>query len=182
MDRMDFVLLGEAAVYPGHPVTLAYLIVKNYASLSAAQAKGKYFSVVEEDSRLPGAGGHNNHAVQLLTDLDAGKSWEEAVAWADDLWAWCDDQKNSDPKRWREGQDQADKVKPLLREEITAWLFAVEIEYVDLGSQIPTSEYDPYKQLKSYFGNDRVAEACRCLGEKATLETVYAYLVKTTGG
>lgn len=120
----DHAILEEAAEYPGHPVTLAYLIVQIYSSLSTAQAMGKNYLVVEEDKRLPGAGGHNTAAVCLLTDLDRGKSWEEVVTGADERWARCDDQRDGGKyrERWQKGQAQADRMKPLLREAVAEWL------------------------------------------------------------
>lgn len=170
---MEYDLFEELVVYPGHPVTLAHLIVQNYPSLEVAQAKGEHFSRIEEDERSPGAAGHNDFAVQFLTDLDNGKSWEEVVAWADDLWARCDDQKHSTQykERWRRGQIQADAIKPILYEATRAWLFPVEIEYAD--------NCDPYKRLRVWFRDEQIAEALWHLGSEATLETVYAYLVRT---
>lgn len=183
-DRRDYSLLGEPAVYPGHPVTLAYLIVLTYPNLSAAQQFGQNSSVVEEDQLLPGAGGHNACAVRLLADLDCGDPWEEVVARADEFWASCDGQRDSvqHQQRWLDGQAQADKIKPLLQASVLEWLRIVEIEYVSLGPHvIPMAPYDhndPYGQMKFDFGTERVEEAQRVLGDQATPETVYDYLTK----
>lgn len=124
MNRADLDILAEPAVYPGHPVTLAYLIVRLYPSLDAARARGNHYAAVEEDSRLPGAGGHNREAVALLSRLVAGEDWEAEMAHAADLWRCVDGQANGDGrlrKRHHAGQVQADRVAPLLREAVATW-------------------------------------------------------------
>lgn len=131
--RADYDIIGEPAVYPGHPITLAYLIVRLYSSLEAARAHGKTFSAVEEDIRLPGAGSHNSYAVGLLSNLAADYSWDAMMVQFDDLWARVDSQKDDGwgdwarerpghyRSRWKRGQDQADRIKPLLREALKTW-------------------------------------------------------------
>ena len=127
-------ILGEHATYPGHPVTLAYLIVRLYPSLEAASARGHRYLAVEEDGRLPGAGGQNSQALDLLRNLNQGIEWDLAVASADRAWGCTDGQaegggsyaKTEEARqhyltRWKEGQEQADRIKPLLREAVSTW-------------------------------------------------------------
>lgn len=140
--RNDLEILGEFSVYPGHPVTIAYLITKLYHNYEEAAKRTEYgFPVALGDNRIPGAGGNVYTALSLLEYLkngtfckraeDKGLSiWGTALAWADEQWASCDSQakggyntKNPDYyiKRCQEGQQQADKFKPLLKEQETWW-------------------------------------------------------------
>lgn len=192
MSRADIDFLQEQVVYPGHTVSLAYLIVNLYPSLEVASAPGKQFSAVEEDWRLPGAGGHQNRAVELLKQLALGEDWDVVMSPADETWARCGDQKKDGygefaqkspgyyTDRWRRGQEQADRVKPLLREALKKWDL-VAVERVDLGVQIPEmpiDHSDPYGRLKFGFGNERVEKARQHLGDRATPRTVEDYLAK----
>jgi hypothetical protein len=192
MERIDTERLRNEAVYPGHAITLAYLIVNLYPSLEAASAPGRHFTAVEEDGRLPGAGGHQNQAVELLRQLALGRDWDTVAGRADESWARCDGQKNGGygefaqknpdyyADRWRRGQEQADRIRPLLRAALQKWDLVV-VERVDLGVQVPAmpvDSTDPYGRLKFGYGTERVEQARQQLGDRATPETVGAYLAK----
>lgn len=192
MERVDTERLRNEVVYPGHAITLAYLIVNLYPSLEAASAPGKHFTAVEEDRRLPGAGGHQNQAVELLRQLALGRDWDAVAERADENWARCDGQKSGgygefaqkNPDyyagRWRRGQEQADRIKPLLRAALQKWDL-VAVERVDLGTQVPAMPVDsddPYGRLKFGYGTDRVEQARKRIGNGATPETVENYLAK----
>jgi len=122
--RNDHILLREYgitpehAIYPGHPVTLAFLIVKNYETIRKAfEPTATNFAHALGNSDIPGAGGNVSNALGVLKDLFLGSSFADAMAVADDLWGRCDSQKAAGEKlrrRWQDGQDQADKIKPLL--------------------------------------------------------------------
>ena len=130
--RADFDHLdGETIVYPGHPITLAYLITFEYASLEAATLKGAAYPLALENSRIPGAGGNVYNAIDLLRRVRQGVPIEDALLWADQAWGYCDAQARGgndpdDPKfgrdhyiaRWKKGQEQADKYKERLRERL----------------------------------------------------------------
>lgn len=114
---------GKFSVYPGHPITIAYLITMEYASYEDATVPTKHgWCVAVGNSNIPGAGGNVHSAVDVLAKLKNGMSIDEVFAHADGNWSRCDSQEKSNPDRWREGQDQADLVKPKLREKIKTWL------------------------------------------------------------
>lgn len=116
--------LGEFAVYPGHPVTTAYLITKRFENFEAAQKQpdvkpGEYSCPAAlSDCDIPGAGGCVYSALDLLRHLHNGTmTFEDGMQWADDVWRRVDDQLSKYRPRWEEGQTQADKIKPLLKAE-----------------------------------------------------------------
>lgn len=123
--RTDFDILGESAVYPGHPITLAYLITQNYDSLAAVLApcydnygyKQTWCAAVG-DSRIPGAGGNVHAAVDLLKNLVAGNE-NEALTRA--LYLWKSHTDNCYEKYKVPGQEQANRVLPLLLETLKTW-------------------------------------------------------------
>lgn len=45
-------VLGERAIYPGHPLTIAYIIVSKYDSLEQAREKGSRFPRALEDTDI----------------------------------------------------------------------------------------------------------------------------------
>ena len=154
---------SDGSVYPGHPITVAYLITRCFPNYEAAFAKSENsdYSNALSSSKIPGAGGNVRAAMELLHNLRdgtfaavAGKGrfkelsseWEAAMKWADDDWRRCDGQADGggswgrddwkpriggtgercSPKeyyidRWRRGQEQADKIKPLLEERDFWW-------------------------------------------------------------
>lgn len=121
------------SIYPGHPVTIAYLIVNIFPTYESAFAKpdGSPYSSALGSCKIPGAGGNVSDALCLLKYLHDGIPWSLAIKDADDGWARCDGQakggyewgkKEKTPEetqarikhyqdRWRKGQQQADKLK-----------------------------------------------------------------------
>ena len=114
------VLGSEPCVYPRHAVTIALLIIHAFPSLEAAEAKGREFPRALESNTIPGAGGNVYNALALLGHLRNGMTWREAIEIADGAWKSCDDHYGSE--RWKRGQAQADRMKPLLHDRVGAWL------------------------------------------------------------
>ena len=113
--RVDIQKLGVAAVYLGHPVTIALCVVLVYESFAEAdRPTGHGWAEALGNSEVPGAGGNVACAINLLRRLRDGMPAAEVLGRADDTWAWCDDQKDKNPDRWRRGQQQADELKPRL--------------------------------------------------------------------
>lgn len=127
--------IDESAIYPGHPVTLAFCIVHAFATYEEAFAPTEHnFTRAIGDVRIPGAGGCVSSALMILRHLKSGMPFDEAMTLADDYWATCDNQqaggglfaKDAEAnarfhKRWHDGQVQADKIKPLLAEKKDWW-------------------------------------------------------------
>ena len=116
----------EPAVYPGHAITIAYFITFHYQSFSSAVEKKTNESCAQclGDNRIPGAGGCVYSALDMLSYIMNGTlSIDEAFEFADKAWAYVDDQKSSANRhaRWLKGQEQADKIKPKLRERLLTW-------------------------------------------------------------
>lgn len=121
---LELEILGGAAVYPGHPVTIALLITHAFPSLAAAnhvteEQPGIAYCDALTSPEIPGAGGCVHMALDLLRFLRTAP--EQAIAWADRAWAECDDQRERYPDRWREGQEQAERCKPLLAARADWW-------------------------------------------------------------
>lgn len=114
----------EKAIYPGHPVTLAFCIVYAFPTYEAAFAKtGHNWAAAMGDSRCPGSGGCVASALDLLRSLkQKTATFDEAMAEADRVWSVCDDQQTRNPLRWKEGQDQANQIKTLLKRKRPWWL------------------------------------------------------------
>lgn len=132
--RADFEHLRVASVYPGHPITVAYLITQTYPDFDSAFFRGEKdgYEAALADWTIPGAGGNVSAALELLHYLRHGtfkkaareqkiSVWGFACKWADDYWRRCDDQAKADSPRWKEGQDQADGIKPLLKSQQAWW-------------------------------------------------------------
>jgi hypothetical protein len=143
------ILDKDSSVYPGHPITVAYLITKIFPTFEEAfdSSDSKWNDAnALASSKIPGAGGNVSAALSFLRYLrDESLTWDKAVLWADDYWKNCDNQakgswrspneKGWEPhiddkpctpedyykNRWRKGQDQADKIKPLLKERDFWW-------------------------------------------------------------
>lgn len=118
--------LAEPAIYPGHPVTIALLIVEAYPSLADAERKCERtgYPAALGSADIPGAGGNVRAALRLLQSVRAGALLAEAVEHARDYWSRCDGQATGDARlveRWRSGQEQADRVEPVLRAKLAVW-------------------------------------------------------------
>jgi len=126
MNERDL-LDGEIAVYPGHPLTLAYLIVNAYPSLAQATRKSdrSEFMHALANCGIPGAGGNVYSALRFLKAVADGElSMQQAVDRANDNWAHCDDQAQTYIERWRQGQAQADRILDRLTKQLIHWSVA----------------------------------------------------------
>jgi hypothetical protein len=118
--------LKRDAVYPGHQITLAYLITRAFPTFESAFVKSKddgwgSYPAALGSSLIPGAGSCVHAALSLLVKLRKGTPIEQAFKEADDTWERVDSQMTAYPKRWKEGQEQADLVKPLLKAQSAWW-------------------------------------------------------------
>jgi hypothetical protein len=155
------------AIYPGHPVMIAYTIMYEYPSYEAAvesvyDNNGKYISTAACcNNDIPGAGGNVHLGEMLLKMLRDGRPWDEAMTWADKAWAdcdgqstgsWWDEKRYPDPEerqrlvakylqRWKEGQEQADFFKPLLKARSAWW---------ERRPQLPTQVGDIWRDYHTF--------------------------------
>ncbi|KWT98195.1 MULTISPECIES: hypothetical protein [unclassified Variovorax] len=121
MRNLERELCGpEGSVYPGHPVTIAVLIMRKYASLAEANELDgtSGFKMALTDSDIPGAGGQVHMALGLLKDV-AKLGPEQAFSRGRELWSQSVD--NSYRERERPGQALADKLKPMFLELAATW-------------------------------------------------------------
>jgi hypothetical protein len=128
---------GEFAVYPGHPLVIAYLIVCKYGSYEEAAGipDGSPYPGALGDVDIPGAGGNVSNALHVLMLIKKnGNTIDDAFARGDLMWGRCDGMEDggptpNDPKfgrehylrRYKAGQDQADAIKDRLREKLVTW-------------------------------------------------------------
>lgn len=136
--RSDLAFLGEPVVYPGHPVTIAYLIASHYTSyetaLTSSENGGSWCHALG-NSDIPGAGGCVYLAVDLLKKLVQDEMpADQAFAWADEVWGRVDSMKDgggsfarneaaraSFTKTFEGGQAQANRVKEKLVARLREW-------------------------------------------------------------
>jgi hypothetical protein len=90
----DF-LNGEVAIYPGHPLTIAYLIVNAYPSLVAAIRKSDQTTYPDalSNGNIPGAGGNVLVALDFLRKAVIEHApINDVIDHANSFWANCDSQ------------------------------------------------------------------------------------------
>lgn len=115
-------VVRQGAVFPGHPVTLAYIIMQSYASLAEAEAKeeGSNFPNVLSNGDIPGT---ESHVIAGLNVLKYAKKLglERAIAFGDDSWRAMAASENLGVLR-EQGQAQADSIKDSFRAKAVEWL------------------------------------------------------------
>lgn len=115
--RAELDLPDGASVYPGHPLTIAYLITKAHSCFEEAAAPTCHgFARALGNNEVPGAGGNVHHGLEVLRKLHKGWDLPKAAEWAKQIWARTDRQDHV-----VQGQEQADKVLPLLATNPTWW-------------------------------------------------------------
>jgi hypothetical protein len=111
---------GKLSVYPGHPLTIAYIISVAFASMDEALAPPKHGGDYPSHEalaniRIPGAGSEVWGGITLLQRLrDEEITVDQAVRLADDHWLGVTTDGHRDARA--PGQAQADMVKPKLAE------------------------------------------------------------------
>lgn len=110
--------LGEEAIYPGHPVTIAYIIICVFPTYEEAFAKGIHCWAAIESVDIPGAGSSVYNALDMLRYLHNGIiDFDKAVEIAEHDW----DCLTSDSFSLFKGQEQANRFKEKLREKSSWW-------------------------------------------------------------
>jgi len=121
--RQDKELLGDWSVYPGHPVTIAFLIIHKYPSLYEALYRKNSDSdcAALKDCDIPGSGNAVYLALDLLKELKNTPSLEETIQTHSRRWV--ENRKSGDhPQAALPGQAQADKIIPLFQSMVKEWL------------------------------------------------------------
>ena len=129
-ENNEWTLLGgEGLVYPGHPITVAFVITHVYDSYEGAVAPcpsggGSCHAVGNHD--VPGAGSNVYLAVDLLKHYFVdGWSIEKCFEWADTAWGHVDGMAETKDPRWAErymkGLAQAARVKERLAARLREW-------------------------------------------------------------
>lgn len=103
-------LSAHEAIYPGHPITIAYVITQRYKSFVEATTIGSTFPAALEDDKVPGGGGRVYCALDLLRKRQEGEDWDSLFQWADHVW---DSERFS---KHAEGLEQAHALKEKLIE------------------------------------------------------------------
>ena len=118
---------GQYSVYPGHPLTIAYVISVAFPALADALAKHGDYPAHEAlaDVRIPGAGSAVWNGIDFLTRVRDGVCTpEQAIEWAENQWR--HDTSNGHLSAYQPGQAQADKVRDLHLAEIVAFARSVD--------------------------------------------------------
>jgi hypothetical protein len=109
---VDRALLGEAAVYPGHPIVLGYLIARTYSSLDDAKLSAL------KDTRIPGAGGSVCDALELLQYLQDGGALSTFKKLSTRQW----EVDAVDSKVHEAGEKQAEHLWQMFLQYVLPWL------------------------------------------------------------
>lgn len=120
--------LGDYTVYPGHPLTLALVIMHRYQSLSQASQRTSFGwpSAVGEGD-IPGAGSAIYNALELLNRIADGRtSIDDAASLAAEWWAYSE--AGGHTKNIVPGQEQADRFKGAFLAKAREWLVKVSAE------------------------------------------------------
>jgi hypothetical protein len=119
--KADLRFLGDHAVYPGHAITIAYLIAMTFKNLEEAEATTPAgYPAGVADSRIPGAGGNIYSGLLLLRHLRDGLPYDLVLSNADR--EWLDETATVYAKCRKEGQRQADALKHRFAEDVLPWL------------------------------------------------------------
>jgi len=118
----QYTLFGrEGAVYPGHPLVLAYLVMRNFESLEDANAipRGKVGKNVFSRAALPGSIANLETALAVLALTRRGE-----LTLARDIadQAWLDSRHQTlNREAWEEGLAQAETVAMAYLQEAPGW-------------------------------------------------------------
>lgn len=132
---------GEELVFPGHPLVLAVFVMKYFPSFEmAVDPKGAQQYLAALVSPIPGAGGQIHEALQFLEYIKKGVlTSDEVVIAANKAWAACDGIKVKNPKKFKAGQDQANKLEPEFLELVRTWISAPTPSWLALNFKVCTA-------------------------------------------
>ncbi len=111
--------IGEAPVYPGHPITCALIVLLAYGDdLATAWATNQYgWRNCESDLDVPTAGGALSSGCDLIRYVLAGTlTIDGAIHWGDRAWDGAGGHKD----REGPGREQATRLIPRLRAALEA--------------------------------------------------------------
>ncbi|QMI49976.1 hypothetical protein [Burkholderia sp. MBR-1] len=113
--------LGGPAVYPGHPLVLASVIMHTFATFDAAdEPTGFGWCKALADCRVPGAGDHVGAAMRVLRMGRDGATVDEMVTEANRYWN-CG-RAGGHVKNVEAGSAQSFRLEPLFRAKADSWL------------------------------------------------------------
>jgi hypothetical protein len=121
--RLQYDVFGSnGTVYPGHPTSLALLIMMAFDSFPEASMRHPehQFPMALGNQSIPGAGGNVYHALELLAH-GRKHGVEFALEWGDTCWRRCVGPDNFGD-RYELGQAQADSIKERFRSIAADWL------------------------------------------------------------
>lgn len=100
-------------IYPGHPITIAYLITKTFSCFEEASAPTSHgWCRALGDGRIPGAGGPVSAGVQFLEKLYKGDDLKDVVERAREIWR--SETSAAYQDKYLAGEEQASQCLPLL--------------------------------------------------------------------
>lgn len=110
----------DPPVYPGHPVTCALIVLRRYSGrLDDAWRRTEHgWLACEGDVDVPTAGGALSSGCDTIRRVLAGQDFDLAVSWDDARWT--QSRAGGHPSAVGPGQEQADRLKPELREMLAA--------------------------------------------------------------
>lgn len=113
-------LTGEWPVYPGHPLVLAAVVMRVFASFAEADHQTEHgWCAALGDSRVPGAGDHVGAAMRTLELGARGADAETMIAHAARYWD--AGQAGGHIKNVDAGKAQAQKIEPHFRAMSEQW-------------------------------------------------------------
>lgn len=114
-------LLGDHSVYPGHPLVIALLVSHLYEDLSSAMEPTEFgWPAAVGSNDVPGGGGEVRAGLDVLVSIATGeRTVDEAIQWGDARWQ--ESKAGGHVNKVVPGQEQADRIKPLLRDRLETW-------------------------------------------------------------
>lgn len=115
--------LTEHAVYPGHPLITATMIMDRYESLAHAnfRPEGKDFGNALGDNFIPGAGCAVGSALRVLQVAQGPGGVEAAKAIAADYWDGWERQHANNKGPAAKGRMQAERILPEFVARLEGW-------------------------------------------------------------
>lgn len=115
--------LTEHAVYPGHPLITATMIMDRYESLAHAEFRpeGMDYGNALADNFIPGAGCAVHSALRVLQVAQGPGGVEAAKALAADYWDGWECQSEKNKPEAAHGRLQAERILPHFVARLEAW-------------------------------------------------------------
>jgi hypothetical protein len=122
----ELLTFARELVYPGHPICLAYLIMRLYPDYDTARKRedGETYCNALRDARIPGAGGNIWAAMDVLKRAKVVNP-ESALLYGESYWL-TGRAAQEDDTDFRKGVEQANAITPQFLALVREWVWPQE--------------------------------------------------------